>query len=349
VEVKHPVSHQVTYQEKQATYRRVGDGELFQDPDVNRARDYFRSKSRALGPKVMTVREAVAKFVVDGDYLAVGGFGGNRIPTAPLHEIVRQGRGNLGLSGHTATHDCQILAASKSFNRCDVAYVIGLEARGLSRASRRHFETGGVKVTEWTNAALAWRYKAAAMGVPFLPIRSMLGTDTARKSAAVEIECPFTGQTLLAVPALYPDVALIHVHRADVYGNCQIDGIMVADWDLARAAKRLIITTERIIPSEDIRRRPDRTAIPYFLVDAVCEVPYGSYPGCMPYEYYSDEKHLREWLEAEEDDESYRVFLDKYIYGVTDFNGYLERCGGIERLRELRAEELGVDREGRGI
>ncbi len=346
--MKHPVSHQVTYQEKQVTYRRVGDGELFQDPDVNRARDYFRRKSRALGPKVMTVREAVTKFVADGDYLAVGGFGGDRIPTAPLHEIVRQGRRNLGLSGHTATHDCQILAASKSFNRCDVAYVIGLEARGLSRASRRHFETGGVKVTEWTNAALAWRYKAAAMGVPFLPIRSMLGTDTARKSAAVEIECPFTGQTLLAVPALYPDVALIHVHRADVYGNCQIDGIMVADWDLARAAKRLIITTERIIPSEDIRRQPDRTAIPYFLVDAVCEVPYGSYPGCMPYEYYSDEKHLRQWLEAEEDDEAYRVFLDKYIYGVTDFNGYLERCGGIERLRELRAEELGVDREGRG-
>lgn len=341
------MSHQVAYQEKQVTYKRVGEGELFQDPDANRARDYFRGRSRAMTRKVMPVREAVTRFVADGDYLAVGGFGGSRIPTALLHEIVRQGRKNLGLSGHTATHDCQILAAAKSFNRCDVAYVVGLEARGLSRSSRRLFESGGVKVTEWTNAALAWRYKAASMGVPFLPVRVMLGTDTARKSAAVEMECPFTGQTLLAVPALYPDVALIHVHRADVYGNCQIDGIMIADWDLARAAKRLIITTERLIPSEDIRRQPDRTAIPYFLVDAVCEVPYGSYPGCMPYEYFSDEKHLREWLEAEEDEETLRTFLDTFIYGVVDFNGYLERCGGLERLRQLRAEELGLDRDGR--
>ena len=341
------MGYEVDYQEKTVTYRRAGTGELFQDPDVDRAREYFAGKSRAMVPKVTTVKEAVARFVTDGAYIAVGGFGGTRIPTAPLHEIVRRGYKHLGLSGHTATHDCQILAASRCFDRCDVAYVIGLEARGLSRAARRHFESGAVKVTEWSNAALAWRYKAAAMGVPFLPIRTMLGTDTAARSAAVEIECPFTGRRLLAVPALYPDVAFIHVHRADVYGNCQIDGITVADWDLARAARRLVITTERLVPNEEIRRRPDRTAIPYFLVDAVCEVPYGSYPGCMPYEYYSDERHLREWLEAEEDEETYRAFLDKYIYGVDDFAGYLELCGGIERLRQLRAEELGIDREGR--
>jgi glutaconate CoA-transferase subunit A len=122
---------------------------------------------------------------------------------------------------------------------------------------------------------------------------------------------------------------------------------MVADWDLARAAKRLILTTERLVPNAEIRSHPDRTAIPYFLVDAVCEVPYGSYPGCMPYEYYSDEKHLREWLEAEEDPERYKAFLDRYIYGVKGFSEYLERCGGIERLRQLRDEELCVDREGR--
>ncbi len=341
------MGHEVPWKEKQVTYRRVGAGELFQDPNVDRAREHFAGKSRAMVSKVTTVKEAVAKYVADGTYIAIGGFGGTRIPTAPLHEIVRQGRKGLGLSGHTATHDCQILAASQSFDRCDVAYVIGLEARGLSRASRRHFESGGVRVTEWSNAALAWRYKAASMGVPFLPIRSMLGTDTGTSSAAVQMECPFTGQTLLAVPALYPDVAFIHVHRSDVYGNCQIDGTMIADWDLARAAKHLIITAERIVPNEHIRRQPDRTAIPYFLVDAVCEVPYGSYPGCMPYEYYSDEKHLREWLEAEEDDDLYRAFLDKYIYGVTDFAGYLDRCGGIERLRQLRAEEFCVDREGR--
>ncbi|MCL6450154.1 MAG: hypothetical protein K6T75_02540 [Acetobacteraceae bacterium] len=319
---------------------RVGQGRLFMDPDVDRARDFFRHKSRRMANKVTTVREAITRFVHDGDYIAVGGFGGSRIPTALLHEIVRQGRKNLGLSGHTATHDCQILVGAGCVNRCDVAYVVGLEARGLSRASRRAFESGSVEVTEWTNAQLAWRYKAAAMGVPFLPSRSALGTDTARHGAAVEITCPFTGVKLLAVPALYPDVALIHVHRADVYGNCQIDGILVADVDLARAARTLIVSCERLVPNEEIRRDPGRTVIPYFCVDAVVEVPYGSYPGNMPYEYFSDEDHLRLWLEVEEDPEEFERFLDRYIRNTRDFNQYLELCGGIGRLQELRALEF---------
>lgn len=329
------------------TYRRAGSGELFTDPDADRARAHFRNKPRAMRPKVMTVAEAVGEFIGDGDYLAVGGFGGTRIPTAVLHEIVRQGRRRLGLSGHTATHDCQILAAGGCFDRCDVAYVVGLEARGLSRAARRLFESGAVRATEWTNAALAWRYKAAAMGVSFLPIRTMLGTDTAAHSAGVEVECPFTGSRYLAVPALYPDVAVIHVHRADVYGNAQIDGILIADWDLARAARRLVITTERLIPHSEIRTRPERTAIPYFLVDAVCEVPFGSYPGNMPYEYYSDEAHLAAWLAAEEDEETFRRFVDQHIHSAKDFGEYLDRCGGLERLRQLRIEELGLGPEGR--
>ena len=114
---------------------------------------------------------------------------------------------------------------------------------------------------EWTNAALAWRYRAAAMGVPFLPARVMFGTDTYKYSAAKEIHCPFTGKRLLAVPALYPDVAIIHVHRADRYGNAQIDGITVSDYDVARAAKAGIITTERLIDNDEIRNDPSRTFI----------------------------------------------------------------------------------------
>ncbi len=325
-----------------------GEGRLFTDPDVDRAREFFRQKSRKMVPKVTTVREAVERFIPDGTYIATGGFGANRISTAVLHEIVRQRKRNLAFAGHTTTHDCQILTAGGCVNRCDVAYVVGLEARGLSRAARRAFESGEVEVTEWTNAALAWRFKAAAMGVPFLPVRVMLGTDTMRKSAAVEIECPFTGTKLVALPALFPDVAIIHVHRADVYGNCQIDGIMISDLDLARAAKRVIITTERLIPHEEIRQNPNATAIPYFLVDAVIEVPYGSYPGNMPYEYFSDEDHLRLWLEVERDEAKLAAFLDKYIYGVKDFTEYLELCGGIERMRQLRATEYLLDREARG-
>ncbi len=332
-------------EERKVTYKPAGGGRIFTNPDADRARAYFRDqKPRKLTEKVTTIQEVVNGLVNDGDYIGVGGFGANRIPTAVLHEIVRQKKKDLGVAGHTATHDFQILIGGNCINRCDIAYIIGLEARGLSKAARKAVESGAIELTEWTNAALTWRYKAAAMGVSFLPVRCMLGTDTGKRSAAVEMECPFTGSKYLAVPALYPDVGIIHVHRADVYGNCQIDGIMVADLDLARAARRLIITTERFVPNEYIRRDPARTVIPYYLVDAVIEVPFGSYPGNMAYEYFSDEEHLREWLTAEGDPESYASFLEKHIYGVKDFNGYLDTIGGLKRLQELRLQENLVEK-----
>lgn len=322
--------------------------ELFMSPDVDEARRFFRAKPRRMESKVTTVGEAVRQYVVEGSYIGIGGFGTNRIPTSVLHEILRQGIRGLGVSGHTATHDFQILAAGGAMDRVDVAYVVGLEARGLSRSARRLFEQGKLKVTEWTNAALAWRYQAAAMGVPFVPTRVMFGTDTCGYSAAKEITCPYTGIKLLALPALYPDVGLIHVHRADVYGNCQIDGITVSDLDLARAAKHLIVTCERLISTDDVRREPQRTAIPYFLVDAVCEVPFGSYPGNMPYAYFSDEEHLKAWLQAEEDEQRLQAFVRRHILDVPDFPAYLELCGGMRRLQGLRLKELLIAEEPRG-
>src|SRR5205814_9273550 len=163
--------------------------------------------------------------------------------------------------------------------KADGASGAGLEARGMSPHARRVVESGEVECVEWSNYTLAVRLKAAAMGLPFLPARSLLGTDTFRHSAAKVIECPFTGEKLVALPALYPDVAAIHVHESDRYGNCRIRGTTVADLDLARAAKKLIITCERLIPGDEIRQDPTRTVIPFWCVDAVCEVPYGSYPG----------------------------------------------------------------------
>ncbi len=324
--------------------KNTGRGPLFTDPDPDVARAFFREKKGALTDKLMSVSDAVARFVHDGDYLASGGFGGNRIATALLHEVVRQERTNLGFAGHTTTHDFQILAAGtrtgkQIFSRLDAAYILGLEARGLSAQARRLMESGEVEVCEWTNYALACRFRAAATGVPFVPVRSMLGTDTFRESAAKEIECPFTGKSLTVVPALYPDVALIHVHESDLFGNCRIRGITVADWDLARASKHVIVSAERIVSTDEIRSDPNATAIPAFCVDAVCHVPYGSYPGNMAGEYFSDEVHLKAWLDAERDVEVYRVFLDKYLYGVDCFESYLEICGGEERLAELRRLE----------
>src|SRR4030043_527926 len=316
-----------------------GIGTLFGDPDPDHAREFFRKKTRKMESKLMSVNDAGEKFVHDGDYFASGGFGANRISVAVLHEMLRQGRKNMGLAGHTMTHDFQILAAGKVFNKLDASYVVGLEARGLSPNARKYLESGEVDITDWSNYALAIRFKAAAMGLSFLPFRGSRGTDTFKYGSGKTIICPFTGETYMAVPALYPDVAAIHVHESDIFGNCRIKGISVADIDLARAAKRLIITTEKIVSSDKIRSAPALTAIPYYLVDAVCEVPFGSYPGNMAYEYFSDEDHLKLWLKVEEDPGKFKEFLDKYIYGTKDFNDYLDLCGGIQRINQLRAQE----------
>lgn len=323
----------------------AGDGVLFADPSPDAARRAFAAKPRALTDKRTTVPDAVARLVNDGDYLAIGGFGTNRIPTAVIHEILRQKKQDLRFAGHTATHDFQVLCAGnltgrgRTLAKVDVAYVVGLEARGLSPHARRVLESGTVECTEWTNYALAVRLQAAAMGVPFLPSRTMLGTDTFGRSAAKTVTCPYTGDTLVALPALYPDVAAIHVHEADVYGNARIKGTSVADLELARAAKRLIITCERLVPHDSFRADPNQTAIPFFCVDAVCEVPFGSYPGNMPGEYFSDEAHLRKWLEVERDPAAFARFLDEHIFGVRDFAEYLSRCGGLPRLQQLRLQE----------
>ncbi|MCG8686722.1 MAG: CoA transferase subunit A [Desulfobacterales bacterium] len=323
-----------------------GKGPVFTDPDPDAARAFFQKKSRIKKDKTMSLKQAVETFVNDGDYLGIGGFGANRTPVAACHEIVRQKKRNLGFAGHTATHDMQILSAGKVYDRIDVAYVVGLEARGLSACSRKYLESGDVQVSEWSNYALSVRLQAAAMGVPFLPMRSMLGTQTFEYSGAVSANCPFTGKKMALVPALSPDVSFIHVHEADIYGNARFEGIAVADIELANASKHLIITCERIVPHEEIARDPHKTQIPYFIVDAVCEVPYGAYPGTMPNEYFSDEDHIKEWMAKEKDAEAFEAFLEENIYGCENFAAYLDRNGGMEKMQQLRRKEFMINGEG---
>jgi len=317
-----------------------GIGKIFTDPDADKAREFFRTKNRKLESKLMSVKEAVEKFVHDGDYLTLGGFGANRAPIAAAHEIVRQGRKNMGFAGHTSTHDFQILCAGEVFDKVDVAYIVGLEARGLSPNARRYMESGKVEVSEWTNYSLSVRFKAGAAGVSFYPSRNIMGTDTFKFSGAKIIECPFTGTKYAAMPALYPDVSVIHVHESDIYGNCRARGIIVSDFDVARASKRLIITTERLISNDEIRRDPSLTDIPYWCVDAVCEVPYGAYPGNMYQEYFSDEEHIREWLKVEEDPVEFKKFIEKNIYSCKDHFNYIEKNGGMHKLLKLREKEF---------
>jgi glutaconate CoA-transferase, subunit A len=317
-----------------------GIGTIFTDPDPDKARAFFQKKNRKMDNKLMPLNDAISQFAHDGDYLIIGGFGADRTPIAACHELVRQGKKEMGFAGHTSTHDFQVLSAGKVFNRVDAAYVVGLEARGLSKVARTYMESGEVEVTEWTNYALAARLKAAVMGVSFVPARNMMSTDTFKYSGAKKIKCPFTGTDYVLLPALYPDVSVIHAHEADIYGNCKFKGVLVADLDVARASKRLIITTEKIVKTEVFRNNPNENLIPYYLVDAVCEVPFGAYPGNMEGEYFSDEEHLKEWLKTEKDPTAFKAFLNKNIYECETHFDYIQRNGGLEKMLALRRKEL---------
>jgi acyl CoA:acetate/3-ketoacid CoA transferase alpha subunit len=328
-----------------------GSGELvgWHDPDENRAwiRDH---KPRGLIDKRMSVKDAVSRYVQDGDYLAIGGFGHVRTPMAIIYEIVRQGRRNLVVAGKTAVHDIDILIGGGCVSKVECAYAFGHEIRGLSPCGRRAVESGKVKVVaEISNAAYQWRFLAGMMGVPFIASRTMIGTDTFNKSSCKLVEDPWSGKPILLVPAAYPDVAILHVPRCDRYGNAQIDGILVEDFELARASRLVILSTEEIVDEAAIRQDPRLTAIPYYLIDAVCVVPHGAHPAQMPYLYFFDEKHIAEWLCLSKTEQGTKEYLDRYVFEAGDFSGYMERVGGSARMAELeRLENLGTFVPGNG-
>jgi len=309
------------------------------DPDEHRlwVRD---NKPRSMVDKRMSVREAVERFVQDGNLVAVGGFGHVRVSMAIIYEIIRQKRRNLAIAAKTAVHDIDLLIGGGCISKVECAYAFGHELRGLSPAGRRAVESGAVRVVaETSNAGFQWRFLAAAMGIPFIPARTLMGTDTFAKSAAKVARDPWSGNPVCLLPALYPDVAIIHVHRCDRFGNCQVDGSIVEDFELARAARRVLVTTEEIVDDEVIRHEPHRTVIPFLLVDAVCEVRYGAHPACMPYRYFSDEPHIKEWLTLTQTEAGTQEYLDRYVFGVKDFGEYLERVGGVRRMNKLKRVE----------
>jgi acyl CoA:acetate/3-ketoacid CoA transferase alpha subunit len=316
-----------------------GLGELIQPPDVEAFREWNRAKDKRLTDKRMTEAEAVRRFVHAGDYIGTELYGTVRCPMSLVHEIVRQGIGDLRVAGQGVL-ELDLLLGAGLVRALDITY-IGLEVYGLSNCLRREVESGRVeRCVEWSNAGIAWRFKAAAMGVPFIPVRSMLGSDTLKYSAAKVIECPYTGLPMALLPALILDVGLIHVHRADACGNAQIDGISGFAFEMARACKRLIVSAEEIVDTEVIRRRPDRTTIPYYLVDAVVEAPFGSHPGEMCYRYARDEEQIRRWVEASKDAATTAEFLKTYVHDVPDHRSYLALFGDerLHRLREPAAE-----------
>jgi acyl CoA:acetate/3-ketoacid CoA transferase alpha subunit len=313
-----------------------GRGELIQPPDLEAFREWNRTqKSRRLVDKVMSERDAVSRFVSDGCYIGTELYGTVRCPMSLTREVIRQRKKDLRVLGQGVL-ELDLWIGAGLVKKIDLTYV-GFEVFGTSSAFRRAVESGQIETcVEWSNGAITWRMKAAAMGVPFIATRAMLGSDTFEYSAAKIVTDPFTGMRVCLLPALILDVALIHVHRADRFGNAQIDGITGFAFEMARASKRVIVSAEDIIPTTEIRRFPERTIIPYYLVDAVVHAPFGSHPGEMAYCYDRDDVVYREWIAASQTAEGAQAYLDKYIYNIPDHRAYLDLIGEA-RLNELVA------------
>jgi len=314
-----------------------GEGELIGWRDPDEQRHWIQeNKSRALLDKRMNMSQAISKFVKDESVLAMGGLGHTRVSMTGIYEIIRQGITDLTFVSKCGMHELDVLIGAGTISNVETSYSFGHALRGLSPAGRRAVESGQVKVVaETSNAGHQWRFLGGMMGVPFIPARNLLGTDTFRKSSAIVIEDPFTKKPICLIPSCNPDVVVIHVPRCDKYGNCQIDGPLIEDFELARCARRLIITTEEIISNEQIRNEPWKTVIPFFLVDAVVEVQFGAHPVLMPYLYYFDENHIGEWLDLARTESGTQKYLEKYVYNVSDFQEYLELVGGAEKMNYL--------------
>ena len=273
----------------------------------------------------MSLTEAVT-LIPDNVHVAIGGCHYSRTPIALIWEIIRQKKSGLVFSKSiTATEGDLLLVAGTTRHIITSWFSPGV-TWGVSRIMRHFVQSGEATYEEWSHMSLGLRYRAAAMGVPFLPTRSMLGSDVYKQLTDIkEMQCPFTGDKLALVPALHPDVAIIHVQKADSYGNAQITGFPFMDKDIALAADRVILTTEQIIDNNEIRRTPDRTDIPFFCVDAVVEVPYG----CVPHECYAayepEFNHMDMYVKLmmERSTEGVQEYLDKYVYAPQTFDDYL--------------------------
>lgn len=286
-------------------------------------------RDRSLHEKVMSLEEA-ARFVNEGDHVALGGSTLSRTPMAMIWAIIRAGKKNLTVSRSIVSTEGDLLLASGASRHIMTSWFSQGIVWGVSKVMRHYTENGLARFEEWSHMSMGLRFRAGAMGIPFVPIRSMMGSDIAKRLDDLhEMQCPFTGEKLLLLPALNPDVAFIHVQRCDPYGNAQIDGLQFMDLDICLAANRVILTTERIISNDQIRRAPDQTKVPFFTVDAVVEVPFG----CAPHECYGAYEpffgHLDYYAQMAGRDPEHgaREYLERFWYEPRDWPGYLELLG----------------------
>jgi glutaconate CoA-transferase subunit A len=285
--------------------------------------------------KVVSMREAISRFVADGDVVLAEGFT-HLIPFAAGHEIIRQGKKDLTLCRLTPDllYD-QMIAAGVA--RKLVFSWTGNPGVGSLHGIRRAVEKGvphPIEIEEYSHFGLATRIQAGASGLPFLPLRTYHGTDLPKVNDAIRpVVCPFTGETLYAVSALRPDIAIVHAQRADSSGNTQVWGLLGVQKEAAFAAEKVIVVAEEIVDEEVLRSDPNRTLIPGVIVDAVVEEPFGAHPSFVQGYYDRDNDFYVAWEETSRTEDGMKGYLDEWVFGVSGRREYVEKLGAGVRER----------------
>jgi glutaconate CoA-transferase subunit A len=291
----------------------------------------------------------------NGAHISFGGFTVNRQPMACAYEIIRQGITGLHVYMHSGGQTLDPLIGAGCVRAVEIAYGANGRFAPTCVRFRKAVERGELLVEDYTNYQMTLRFQAGAMGVPFLPVRSGMGTDIVKRwgfdaemrrrdarlpnRKLMVLDDPFAEgdpEPLVLVPAINPDVTVIHAQQADTQGTVRIAGLTFADVEQARAARHVIVTCEELVEPEVLRAEPDRNQIPFFAVDAVVHVPYGAHPTACYGFYDYDAQHLNTYRALAADDAQFVAYLDEYVRGVEGHAEYLEKIGA-EALECIRA------------
>jgi acyl CoA:acetate/3-ketoacid CoA transferase alpha subunit len=294
--------------------------------------------------KLTTLAEAV-RSIPSGAHVALSGFPITRCAMAFAREVIRQGLKGLTISSCVGAMDGDLLVGGGAVER--MIYGGGsLDRFGRLNCVNRGIENGTLQAEEYSSLSVTFRYLAGSLGLPFMPIRSLRGSDLLNRikehtgSDVADVTDPFTGESWLALKPLLPDVSVLVVTAADPEGNAWINGPRWDNVEQAKASKRTILLAERIVPTEYIRREAERTVIPGLLVSHVVELPFAAHPTSCYGEYDYDAAEIERYVKATGTPESLKAYLDAYVYGVKDHWEYLEKVGGMKRLNRLKADPI---------
>jgi glutaconate CoA-transferase subunit A len=283
--------------------------------------------------KVVTMKDAIAAHVRDGDTVVIEGFT-HLICFAASHEIIRQRRRDLTLCRLTPDLIYDQLIGAGCARKLVFSWA-GNPGAGSLHAFRRAVEKGTppLELEEYSHFGMVARLSAGAASLPFWPLRNYMGTDLPAANPRIRtVTCPYTGEELATVPALNPDVTIIHAQRADRFGNAQVWGLLGVQKEAAFASKRVIVVVEELVDESVIRSDPTRTLIPGMIVDAVVVEPWGCHPSYAQGFYDRDNDFYVAWEEIARDPGRFQAYLDEWVYGVRDRSEYMARQPGLRRL-----------------